>query len=157
MSQVRRDRYTTSYIDGNTVRQPEPQKRRRVYRGTERIHESERQIRARESTIRMNAANAIFLVVVSVACLLMCVGYLYVQSEITQTRSEIASLKNQINTVASQNDALNYTINSYMDTEHIYKVATKKMGMKKAKDKQISLYKKSDSGYTVQYGDIPKE
>ena len=55
------------------------------------------------------------------------------------------------------NNALNYSINSYVNVVHVYKVATTKLGMKQATDKQISTYKASDSGYTLQYGDIPRK
>ena len=79
------------------------------------------------------------------------------QSNITATRDSISQLKSQISTVQSQNNALNYSINSYVNVDHVYKVATTKLGMKQATDKQISTYKASDSGYTLQYGDIPRK
>lgn len=164
MSQVRREsgnNYRASYIDGNTVRKAEPVRqpgrRERVYRDGKRVYESERQIRERERALQMNGVSVAFLAVVSAVCLVMCVVYLHVQSEVSQARDDIAQLKTDISIVVSQNDALNYSINSYVDTENIYKVATKKMGMQQPADKQISYYETSDSGYTVQYGDIPKE
>lgn len=87
----------------------------------------------------------------------MSVSYLHMQSNITATRDSISQLKSQISTVQSQNNALNYSINSYVNVDHVYKVATTKLGMKQATDKQISTYKASDSGYTLQYGDIPRK
>jgi len=105
----------------------------------------------------MNAPYVAFLAIVSAVCLIMCVCYLNIQSDISETRTNIATLKGQISTVQSQNDALNYSINSYIDTDNIYKMATNKLGMKQATDDQISKYKLSDGGYTVQYGDIPNK
>ena len=52
----------------------------------------------------MNGSYVFFLTGVFAVCLAMCFGYLYVQSEISQTRSEISKLKTDISTVASQND-----------------------------------------------------
>ena len=137
---------SNAYIDGNTVRKEEivPERTRRVYKDGKRVYESERQIRERERALHMNGSYVFFLTGV-------------LQSEISQTRSEISKLKTDISTVASQNDSLNYSINSCMDTNNIYKKATQEMGMTQATDEQIVFYKSSDSGYTVQYGDIPKE
>lgn len=72
-------------------------------------------------------------------------------------KRQYLTVKSQISTVQSQNNALNYSINSYVNVDHVYKVATTKLGMKQATDKQISTYKASDSGYTLQYGDIPRK
>ena len=137
MNQVRRSNYGREYVDGNTVRKLNPDRDRRVYVDGKRVQENERQIRAREYAKIMNAPYVAFLAIVSAVC--------------------IATLKGQISTVQSQNDALNYSINSYIDTDNIYKMATNKLGMKQATDDQISKYELSDGGYTVQYGDIPNK
>ena len=156
MSKVRtRDYYTNEYISGNTVRKTNPQRERRVERAPRRSAQSRQNVRINEKALTMNAPYVAFLAVVSVVCLLMCVMYLNMQSDISETRTSISGLKNQISTVQSQNDALQYSINSYVDVDRIYKEATTKLGMSQAKDDQISKYKTSDSGYTVQYGDIP--
>lgn len=156
MNRVRSD-YRSEYVDGNTVRQAVPARERRVYVDGQRVHRNERELRAREGALAMNAPHVIFLAVVSAVCLLMCVTYLHMQSNITETRTSIATLKTQISTVQSQNDALNYSINSYVDADNIYKTATTKLGMRQAKDDQISNYQSSDSGYTIQYGEIPNK
>ena len=83
----------------------------------------------------------------------------------TQSRSSAASdvykrqsqLRTNISTVQTENNALSYAINSYVDVNHICKVAKSKLGMKQASDNQIITYKSSDSGYTLQYGDIPNK
>ena len=156
MSQARtRDYYRNEYVSGNTVRQIRPERERRVYVDGRRVRQNERELRANEKALTMNAPYVAFLAVVSIVCLLMCVAYLHLQSDISQTRTNISEVKTQISTIQSQNDALNYSINSYVNVDHIYKVATTKLGMKQASDEQISKYKSSDSGYTVQYGDIP--
>ena len=156
MSKVRNENYyTNEYIYGNTVRKANPQRERRVETTPQRNPRSDKRVRANERALTMNAPYVAFLAVVSAVCLLMCVMYLNIQSDISETRTSISDLKNEISTVQSQNDALQYSINSYVDVDRIYKVATSKLGMSQAKDDQISKYKTSDSGYTVQYGDIP--
>lgn len=86
---------SNAYIDGNTVRKEEivPERTRRVYKDGKRVYESERQIRERERALHMNGSYVFFLTGVFAVCLAMCFGYLYVQSEISQTRSEISKLK----------------------------------------------------------------
>ena len=157
MSQVRRGYRTSEYVNGSAARQIRPDKERRVYVDGQRVNRNERELRARERALTMNGPYVAFLAVVSAVCLLMCVFYLHLQSDISGTRTNISELKNQISTVQSQNDALKYSINSYVDVDHVYKVATTKLGMRQAKDNQISVYKPSNNGYTIQYGDIPEK
>lgn len=156
MGQTARN-YKSEYVSGNTVRKMAPAKKQNVY--TDRQHSQNRakQVRANDKSLSMNAPYVVFLAVVSMVCLLVCVFYLNMQSQITNCRENVASLKSEISTLQSQNDALQYSINSNVDTGRVYKIATSKLGMKQATDNQISIYKSSDSGYTVQYGDIPSK
>ena len=152
MSQ-RRGSYTNAYIDGNTVRKTAPQRQRPdVQRRTRQVR---REHSASRKALPVNGTAVFFMGMVSLACIFMCVLYLNVQSGISAARTSISSLKNQINTVQSQNDALNYSINSYIDTDYIYNTTKKELGMKQAGEDQIVTYHSSDSGYMVQYGDIP--
>ena len=153
MSGIRSD-YRSEYVYGNTVRQAVPQEKRE-HKTVHRHHVEQEYVN--EKALVMSAPHVIFLAVVSFVCLFTCVAYLHVQSNITATRSNISELKSNISTVQSQNNALDYSINSYVNVNRVYKIATKKLGMKQATDKQISNYKASDSGYTLQYGDIPSK
>ena len=56
----------------------------------------------------------------------------------------------------SENDALQTRINTDMDLDHIYKVATEELGMVYANRNQVLLYDKTESEYVRQYEDIPK-
>lgn len=162
MNGARNSLYTSEYIAGNTVRRENTARQLQPKR---KIQEDVRQRRRpvteeelrRAKALNMSAPHVAFMVVVSIVCLVMCVAYLYVQADITATRSSISELKNDISTVQSYNNALNYSINSHVNVDHVYKVATKKLGMKQATDKQIFYYKASDNGYTLQYGDIPSK
>ena len=135
----------TGYIDGNAVRALEPQRKERIK--TEK----------RENALPMSAPYVFFLIAVTCICIVMCVTYLNIQSNIRATRDNISQLRTNISTVQTENNALSYAINSYVDVNHICKVAKSKLGMKQASDNQIITYKSSDSGYTLQYGDIPNK
>jgi cell division protein FtsL len=146
-----REYYTSEYINGNTVRKASPAGRPNPERRTRR----QVQLQSNPKALTINGMSVFIMGMISLACILMCVVYLNIQSKISESRTAISELKSQISTVQSQNDALNYSINSYIDTDYIYKTAKKELGMKQAGEEQIVTYHSSDSGYMVQYGDIP--
>ncbi len=142
--------YKSEYVNGNTVREAAPISRPNPQRKNERrVHPQS------EKSLSINGTSVFIMGMISLACIVMCVVYLGMQSKISETRTNISTLKSQISTVQSQNDALNYSINSYIDTDYIYKTAKKDLGMKQAGEEQIVTYHSSDNGYMVQYGDIP--
>ena len=64
-------------------------------------------------------------------------------------------MEKNLDTLVSQNDAIEYAISSYIDTDYVVKVATGELGMVKASESQISFYKSSESEYMKQLEDIP--
>jgi len=84
------------------------------------------------------------------------VGYLHVQSSMTAKIHSIEGLEQQLEQLCSENDALQTRINTDMDLDHIYKVATEELGMVYANRNQVLLYDKTESEYVRQYEDIPK-
>lgn len=150
---VRRTYRKDEYIMGNTARQLEPAVQDRPQIRRERVSERKR----RKSATAINGVSVLMITVVGILCGATIMAYLFLHSSISETRNNIAKIKTNINTVQSQNDALKYSINTYQDSENVYKMATKKLGMRQAKGDQLSIYKSSDKGYTVQYGDIPNK
>ncbi|MGN0383879.1 MAG: septum formation initiator family protein [Eubacterium sp.] len=157
MAEQKRRYAANEYVGGNVVR------RLNTEETPQRVHEEERRIQKRsvgkqqERTLSLNGAYVVFLAAATVFCLAMCIAYINVQSQISEKKTSISSLENEITVLTSQNDALDYEINSYTDLDYIYKVATKKLGMVEASGSQVELYEKSDSEYMDQTGDIPTE
>ena len=149
----RRNYRRNEYIMGNTARQLEPAVQDRPQIRNNRVSERKKT----RSVYSINAGTVLFITVVGILCGATIMAYLFLHSSISETRENIAKIKTDINTVQSQNDALKYSINTYQDSENVYKVATKKLGMHQAKGDQLSIYKSSDKGYTVQYGEIPNK
>ena len=89
--------------------------------------------------------------------LLACVNYLKLQAEISNHNESITAIEKQINTTKAQNDSLEYSIDSYIDLDYIYKTATQELGMVPATSDQVSVYESKDNEYMKQYKDIPKE
>ena len=149
----RRNYRRDDYIMGNTARQLEPAVQDRPQIRNTRVSERKKM----KSALAINGVSVFLMAIVAAFCIATCVGYLYLQSNISETRDNISKIKTNINTVQSQNDALKYSINTYVDSENVYNVATKKLGMRQAKGDQLSIYKSSNKGYTVQYGEIPNK
>lgn len=148
---MEKERNYSTYIDGNAVRILEPDIRR------EREYETPQKLRRRKRALSMNGAYAVFLAVAVVFCLAMCIYYLSIQAQISETKSNINSLSSDITTLTTQNEALGYQVDSYIDLDYIYTVATEDLGMVQANGSQISLYDRNDSEYVDQVQDIPEE
>ena len=88
--------------------------------------------------------------------LYLCVNYLHLQSSITAKINNIEKLEQQVESVKSENDALAIRINTYVDLDYVYKVATEELGMVYANKNQVLLYDKTESEYIRQYEDIPQ-
>ena len=85
----------------------------------------------------------------------MCVAYLNINAENSRVRSSITSLQNRLETITAQNDSLDYSINSYVDINHIIDVATNELGMVKISKDNINTYKSAEFEYMQQYSSIP--
>ncbi len=57
----------------------------------------------------------------------------------------------------AENDATETRINTSIDLDYIYKVATEELGMVYANRDQVLLYDKTESEYVRQYEDIPTQ
>ncbi|MBE5922124.1 MAG: cell division protein FtsL [Lachnospiraceae bacterium] len=144
-----RNRTYHQYVMGNVATKEDyyeqPQRR------TEQRMQPKKQVRQEA----MSAPYVLFLVAAAILAVCMCVAYLNIQLEISETKSNISQLKSTIDTVTSQNDSIDYEINSNMDLEYIYKTATEELGMVQASKEQISLYDQTEKEYMKQFHTIP--
>ena len=166
MAARKRTVYET-YTDGNTVRKVRraPQERERRQEEEQRRRQLQSEIRRsqmvrrnREKALRMDA----ILRVLQINCkalivtLAICMQYLQLRSSITTRIGNIESLEQDVEALKAENDALETSINTYVDLDHIYDVATKELGMVYANKNQILLYDKTESEYVRQYEDVPE-
>ena len=68
----------------------------------------------------------------------------------------IETLEAQLETLKAKNDDLETSINTSIDLDHIYQVATQELGMVYANKDQILQYDKTESEYVRQNEEIPK-
>lgn len=156
---VRRRRSASAvYVDGNTVRQEryittEHRPERDVQRGYRQSHTVRRN---QEKALYMDGPYVFALTIAAIVTLFLCVNYLQAQASITARMNHIEELELTLEHLKSENDALQTRIDTYVDLDHVYKVATEELGMVYANKDQILLYNKTESEYVRQYEDIPK-
>lgn len=104
----------------------------------------------------MDLPFVIMLTAASIATLFLCINYLRLQSSVTTKLKNIETLEKEIDNLKTENDALETRINTSMDLDYIYQVATEELGMVYANKDQIRLYKKTESEYVRQYENVPE-
>lgn len=150
----------TEYVAGTAARKLAPQRQADV----RREREPRKRNRNHTVTVRRNQARAlqmdlpyvIILTIAAICALYICVSYLHLQSSVAARIHNIEKLEKQIETLKADNDALETRINTSVDLDHVYKVATEELGMVYANKNQVRLYNKTESEYVRQYEDIPE-
>lgn len=150
------NRATVKYISGNTVRQLQavPERERQEKQKKELSQSAKKN---REKALQMNMGYLLFLAAATVAVVIVCFNYLKLNADISATNANIAELTSSIDTITAQNDALDYSINSFTDINHIIKVAVEELGMVQANKEQVSYYKSSESEFMKQFTEVPEE
>ncbi len=148
----RNRRRKAEYVMGNTARQlnVEPRIDTRLESRTVTTR------RGQETSMPMELPFVIMLTIAAICTLYLCVSYLQLQSSITARLNRIEALEKRIETLRADNDALETRINTSVDLDYIYKVATEELGMVYANKSQVRLYDKTESEYVRQYEDIPE-
>lgn len=153
---MERKRMTGEYISGNAARQLEPvPERRREEKEKRQLSQAARN--NREKAKMISPGYFVFLAVATICLATVCVLYLKIHADISDTKSKINELSSSVNTLTAQNDYLDYNINSYTDINYIIKVATEELGMVQASKGQVSYYTSSESEYMKQFADVPEE
>lgn len=86
-----------------------------------------------------------------------CVSYLRAQTTILEQTHKINKLEKNLVKLQNQNIAQMSELNSSLDLQHIYKVATSKLGMVHPKENQVITFESNKSDYVRQYAEIPDE
>lgn len=158
MAVRRRHQSTVYYTDGNTVRKERytTTEERPVQDARQEYRHSHRVRRNQDKALYMDGPYVFALTIAAIVTLFLCVNYLQIQASITARMNRIEELELTLEHMKSENDALQTRIDTHIDLDHVYKVATEELGMVYANKDQILLYNKTESEYVRQYEDIPK-
>ncbi len=149
----------TEYVHGSAARKaavPQEELRRVKKRSTRSLEHAVTVRKNQERALQMDLPYVIVLTIAAVCALYLCVGYLQLQSSITARLGNIEALEREIETLKNDNDALETRINTSVDLDNVYKIATEELGMVYANKDQVRLYNKTESEYVRQYEDIPE-
>lgn len=159
MAARRAQQRMAAYVDGNTVRRAEPaerpeyQERRRRQETAPYVREHIR--RNQEKALSMDLPYVLMLSAAAVCALVICVGYLHQQSAMQARLDHIETLEQQVENQRAENDTLETRINTSVNLDYIYKVATEELGMVYAGKDQVLLHDQTESEYIRQNEDIP--
>lgn len=83
-----------------------------------------------------------------------CISYVKVQNTRTNNVAVINSLKNELADLKEANDQKKLAIDSSINYDYIYKIATEELGMVHAGKDQVVKYQSGESEYVIQYSNI---
>lgn len=151
----------TEYVYGSAVRKLEPEYEREELERLPRRKQQTKQ-KPHKQKVKKESVNAIdfFTLICLTAAVLVtaytCINYLRAQAQVTSMSKQVVSLESQIMELKNENDVALDAITSSIDLDHIYKVATRELGMVHPEKNQVISYKSTKSDSVKQYGDIPK-
>ena len=129
---------------------------RRVDREVEIQRKREQQASEnRRKASRFGALYTFFVVTAVAITLFVCTSYIKQINMQNERSTEIVMLKEQLNELREANDQKELTIDTSVDFNYIYNVATKELGMVHASPEQVIAYESGESEYVIQYGNIP--
>lgn len=105
--------------------------------------------------MHMNPAYVFFLALAMLASAFILIGYIRLQSDITNSMNHIASLESQLNDLKLSNDEEYSRIESSVNLEEIKRIAIGELGMTYAGEGQIVEYSSEGSDYVRQVADLP--
>lgn len=108
----------------------------------------------RDKAAHMNPAYVVFLTLAMLVTGYVCIQYLQLQSDITNSTKKISQLEIQLNNLKAENDDTESRIKGAVDLEEIKRRAMEELGMQYAREDQIVTYEGDDTDYVRQYADI---
>ncbi len=144
-------------IEGNAARKlqvvPDYQEAQRPVRRQETRRKSRKR---HELNTGMDIVSMLILTFAIVVTVYICLEYLSVQSNISQMNKDIVKLESNLIKIKNENASALSEIETSLDLNYIYKVATEELGMVYPRDNQVIAYESNLSDYVRQYGDIPE-
>lgn len=150
---MRQNSLDTYQIDGNTVRkvrlesilEEEPKNTR----------QSNTARKNREKAVHMNMGYVVFLVAALMVAGIVLIGYINLQSDISNSITRISQKQSELHRLRQDNDEYETRINSSVDLEEIKRIALNELGMKYASEGQIVNVEGGNNDYVRKFAEIP--
>lgn len=143
----------SQYVQGSAVRKLD------ITREIERQPKKKLSNTARKNRERAEHMSAGYVLFLSLALLTtgwILIGYIRLQSDITQSIENISRLENDLNDLRLANDEEYNRITSSVDLEEVRRIAIQELGMKYAEEGQIVTYESENNDYVKQIALIPE-
>jgi cell division protein FtsL len=114
------------------------------------------QHRSRARARSMGLGYVFLLALAGCICLLLCVNYLRVRSDLQSRQAAVDALETQLARQKADNDEIQQQVDSAMDLTRIYRIATTQLGMVYPEEGQVLEYNSTDKEFVTQEGEIPK-
>lgn len=155
--------YGAGYIQGSAVPKRAEEVPVRIPRRQEQLSEEEIRRRRTERNVQKNRAKATrigglftLLIVGAMAVMLLTFArYISLTNEKSDNAKEITALQDELSELKEGNEQKQLSIDTSIDYDYIYNVATDKLGMIYASEEQIIKYKSGESEYVMQFSDVP--
>lgn len=148
------------YMSGSVAPAMVPQPRRKHQKTSHLTEENRRNIAARKAEKKAvtNAqirytAGMVVAIVIAVA---LCCYLLKLISDVRVAKNTVADLKEQVATQLDENTGYSAGLDSMVDLNNIYDIATQKLGMVYSQPGQTLYYSQNSDDYVIQYKDVPE-
>lgn len=151
-TQERRRAQNSEYIQGSAVRRLD------VTKEIERKPKKKLSNTARknrEKAEHMSPGYVLFLSLALIATGFILVGYVRLQSDITNRIGHISALERELNDLRLANDEEYNRITSSIDLEEVRRIAVQELGMRYAEEGQIVSFTSENNDYVKQLSLIP--
>lgn len=110
----------------------------------------------REKAEHMSAGYVLFLSLALLVTGWILVGYISLQSDITNSIKNISTLESELNDLRLANDEEYSRITSSVDLEEVRRIAIQELGMQYAQEGQIVIFTSENNDYVKQMASIPE-
>lgn len=141
------------YNAGNTAKQLDVTKAIREEPKKQLSHAARKN---RDKARHMNPGYVLFLMGALMLAGFVLIGYIRLQSDITNSITNISKLESQLNNLRLENDEEYSRVQSAVDLEEIKRIAIQELGMTYAREGQVVEFSAEGNDYVRQVGDIPQ-
>ncbi len=153
--------YSNDYVYGSVARKMAAADtvRRQEERRQREVEEQQRRVKEKRRAKRVHKVNVIYtlaLIGMMSVMIYMFVGYVQLQASIQANAAEVNRMEKELSKLTESNNLTALELDTNLDYNKIYEIATKELGMVYPANSQVIEYNSTPSEYVKQYKDIPQ-